>query len=177
MLGITVIGGAAPDNTPPPGPAPSAPAPGAAPPMTVIPSIPDQHLPYPPGIHEMPILPPGQPGGAAPAAPGAAPSQPAPPGGAPQAPGAAQIATALQEAGVRPAMIAAIVAEISYFMSAGLRPEEAMQMALRHMRKGGHPQAEEPVVVGEQGPEVFVPDRPGTVIPAMTPRASDTAWE
>ncbi len=74
---------------------------------------------------------------------------------------------------MQPAMIAAIVAEISYFISAGLRPEEAMSMALRHMKKGGHPQQNEPVVVGEQGPEIFVPAEPGTIVPSHRP---DTAY-
>jgi hypothetical protein len=37
------------------------------------------------------------------------------------------------------------------------------------MADGGRPYANEPVIVGERGPEVFVPDQPGTVIPFGAP--------
>jgi hypothetical protein len=37
----------------------------------------------------------------------------------------------------------------------------------RGLAKGGHVDDDETVVVGEEGPEVFVPDRPGTVVPHM----------
>lgn len=40
---------------------------------------------------------------------------------------------------------------------------------------GGRPYADEPIVVGERGPEVFVPDQPGTVIPADDPWARAAA--
>jgi len=33
------------------------------------------------------------------------------------------------------------------------------------LAKGGHVAKDEPVVVGEEGPETFVPDQPGTVVP------------
>jgi hypothetical protein len=36
---------------------------------------------------------------------------------------------------------------------------------LRQMAGGGRPRAHEPVIVGERGPEVFVPDVPGTIVP------------
>jgi hypothetical protein len=36
---------------------------------------------------------------------------------------------------------------------------------LGQMAGGGHPRANEPIIVGENGPEVFVPDQPGTVVP------------
>ena len=39
------------------------------------------------------------------------------------------------------------------------------QQPMRQMAGGGRPKAGEPVVVGEQGPEVFVPDQSGTVVP------------
>jgi hypothetical protein len=35
------------------------------------------------------------------------------------------------------------------------------------LAKGGHVAKDEPVVVGEEGPEYFVPDQPGTVVPHM----------
>jgi hypothetical protein len=48
----------------------------------------------------------------------------------------------------------------------GLQPPQS----LPGMQYGGRPTG--PTVVGEQGPEVFVPDRPGTVIPANGPMPS-----
>jgi hypothetical protein len=39
--------------------------------------------------------------------------------------------------------------------------------ALRGLAKGGHVAKDEPVVVGEEGPEFFVPDQSGTVVPHM----------
>ena len=44
----------------------------------------------------------------------------------------------------------------------------------RALAKGGHVAKDEPVVVGEEGPETFVPDRPGTVVPHM-PQPGRTA--
>jgi hypothetical protein len=38
---------------------------------------------------------------------------------------------------------------------------------MRGLAKGGRVDDDEPVVVGEQGPEVFVPDQAGTVFPHM----------
>jgi hypothetical protein len=38
---------------------------------------------------------------------------------------------------------------------------------MRGLAKGGRVDDDEPVVVGEEGPEVFVPDQPGTVVPHM----------
>ena len=38
---------------------------------------------------------------------------------------------------------------------------------IRALAKGGHVAKDEPVVVGEEGPETFVPDQPGTVVPHM----------
>jgi hypothetical protein len=38
------------------------------------------------------------------------------------------------------------------------------------MAQGGYPQAGEPVIVGERGPEVFVPDVPGTIVPGPLSR-------
>ena len=38
---------------------------------------------------------------------------------------------------------------------------------MRGLAKGGRVDDDEPVVVGEEGPEVFVPDRPGVVLPHM----------
>jgi hypothetical protein len=38
---------------------------------------------------------------------------------------------------------------------------------VRFLAKGGHVDENEPVVVGEQGPETFVPDVPGTVVPSF----------
>jgi hypothetical protein len=43
-------------------------------------------------------------------------------------------------------------------------PAEA---APRGLAKGGHVAKHEPVVVGEEGPEYFVPDQPGIVVPHM----------
>ena|SRR5262249_7115718 len=43
-----------------------------------------------------------------------------------------------------------------------------------NMQYGGRPLGGEPVIVGERGPELFVPDRSGTVYPA--PPASDDGW-
>jgi hypothetical protein len=43
------------------------------------------------------------------------------------------------------------------------------------MGDGGRPYANEPVIVGEQGPEVFVPDQPGTVVPFGMPVFGDMA--
>lgn len=37
------------------------------------------------------------------------------------------------------------------------------------MAEGGHAKRHEPIVVGERGPEVFVPDVSGTVVPAQPP--------
>jgi len=39
--------------------------------------------------------------------------------------------------------------------------------APRGLAKGGHVKKDEPVVVGEEGPETFVPDTAGTVVPHM----------
>jgi hypothetical protein len=39
------------------------------------------------------------------------------------------------------------------------------QTPLRQMAGGGRPHKGEPVIVGEKGPEVFVPDQPGTILP------------
>jgi hypothetical protein len=39
------------------------------------------------------------------------------------------------------------------------------QQPFRQMAGGGRPRAGEPVIVGEEGPEVFVPDMPGTIVP------------
>ena len=38
---------------------------------------------------------------------------------------------------------------------------------LRYLAKGGRVAEDEPVVVGEEGPEFFIPDQPGTVVPHM----------
>jgi len=38
---------------------------------------------------------------------------------------------------------------------------------LRGLAKGGHVDKDEKVVVGEEGPEFFIPDEPGTVVPHM----------
>lgn len=46
---------------------------------------------------------------------------------------------------------------------------------LRGMADGGRPYEDEPIVVGERGPELFVPDRPGTVLPADDPWARAAA--
>ena len=43
----------------------------------------------------------------------------------------------------------------------------APTMPMRGLAKGGHVDKDEPVVVGEEGPEYFMPDRPGTVFPHM----------
>jgi hypothetical protein len=43
----------------------------------------------------------------------------------------------------------------------------------RFLAKGGHVAKDEPVVVGEEGPETFVPDQPGTVVPHMPPGGGD----
>jgi hypothetical protein len=42
--------------------------------------------------------------------------------------------------------------------------------SMRAMAQGGYPYAGEPVLVGEQGPEVFIPDVPGTIIPGPISR-------
>jgi hypothetical protein len=41
---------------------------------------------------------------------------------------------------------------------------------MRAMAQGGFPNAGEPVIVGERGPEVFVPDVPGAIIPGPISR-------
>jgi hypothetical protein len=41
------------------------------------------------------------------------------------------------------------------------------------MAQGGRPQAGEPVLVGESGPEVFVPSKPGVVVPSYQKPGSD----
>ena len=46
-------------------------------------------------------------------------------------------------------------------------PVSAPDTSLRGLAKGGRVDKDEPVVVGEEGPEYFVPDRPGTVVPHM----------
>lgn len=43
----------------------------------------------------------------------------------------------------------------------------APEASLRGLAKGGHVAKDEKVVVGEEGPETFVPDQPGTVFPHM----------
>jgi len=43
--------------------------------------------------------------------------------------------------------------------------EQASLFDTRFLAKGGHVAKDEPVVVGEEGPETFVPDQPGTVFP------------
>ena len=126
------------------------------PPMTVTgPSAPSG-APYPPGVHEMPPTAPSSPpadvvqsGGAAPSAAGAAPTPPV-------AHGAAQT----------------ISAEISYFAQLlGVPYEVAADLVfrMRGMAGGGRPKKGEPVVVGERGPEVFIPDQRGTVVPYDMP--------
>lgn len=40
-----------------------------------------------------------------------------------------------------------------------------LQGGMRRFEEGGRPEPGEPAVVGEGGPEVFVPDQPGTVVP------------
>jgi len=45
--------------------------------------------------------------------------------------------------------------------------EQASLFDTRFLAKGGHVDKDEPVVVGEEGPETFVPDQPGTVVPHM----------
>jgi hypothetical protein len=40
---------------------------------------------------------------------------------------------------------------------------------LRGMAEGGRPRKGEPILVGERGPEVFIPDREGTVMPLDMP--------
>jgi hypothetical protein len=44
---------------------------------------------------------------------------------------------------------------------------------MRAMQYGGRPFAGEPMLVGERGPEVFVPDRPGTVVPFGAPQFAE----
>jgi hypothetical protein len=59
------------------------------------------------------------------------------------------------------------MAEISYFAERFGVPvvvAAALLLGLRPMADGGRPYPAEPVIVGERGPEVFVPDRPGTVL-------------
>ena len=46
-------------------------------------------------------------------------------------------------------------------------PPAPAPVPMRGLAKGGHVDEDEPVVVGEEGPEYFVPDRPGTVVPHM----------
>jgi hypothetical protein len=45
------------------------------------------------------------------------------------------------------------------------RGNEASLFDTRFLAKGGHVAKDEPVVVGEEGPETFVPDTAGTVVP------------
>ena len=45
--------------------------------------------------------------------------------------------------------------------------EEFDPRGWRALAKGGHVDEDEPVVVGEEGPEFFIPDQPGTVVPHM----------
>lgn len=164
-------------------------------PMTSLPGgIPAFPFPgsFPPGIHEQaipiepaptaPVVPPSGP--SAPAAPGALPS--APPG-APSAPGPGvgppSVSGVPMAAGAAPG----VSAEMSYFVLSNY-PEEVQQVARRFgvdmmtaaaivvassmagqptqaMAEGGYPQAGQPVLVGEHGPEVFVPRQSGTVLP------------
>ncbi len=60
-----------------------------------------------------------------------------------------------------------IMAEISYFAAiTGLTPEAAAALlGYRHAADGGKAPRGEPVLVGERGPEVFIPDQSGTVVP------------
>jgi len=46
----------------------------------------------------------------------------------------------------------------------------AQQLHLPAMAQGGHAKKHQPVVVGERGPEVFVPDVPGTIEPGPNER-------
>jgi hypothetical protein len=179
-------------------PLPSVPQAGEPEPMTVLPSgIPEQHLPYPPGIHEMPTsLPEALPAPlpAAPAGPPIIPSSPrdAGPGIAmpagPQAGAPASPIADLLRGSMAP-MTGVGGADVSYASGAGsplpppqqanrLRriaelivsdPNAVAEIAARYraMAGGGYPNASEPVV-GERGPEVFVPSTPGAVIPLPT---------
>jgi len=45
--------------------------------------------------------------------------------------------------------------------------EAALPFDTRFLAKGGHVAKDEKVVVGEEGPEFFIPDEPGTVVPHM----------
>jgi len=45
--------------------------------------------------------------------------------------------------------------------------QDLQSQGWRALAKGGHVAKDEPVVVGEEGPEFFVPDQSGTVVPHM----------
>jgi hypothetical protein len=71
--------------------------------------------------------------------------------------------TALAHIGASPnAIVVAGPGEIGAPAVAAQPPPDAPQ---RGLAKGGHVAKDEPVVVGEEGPETFVPDQPGTVWP------------
>lgn len=51
------------------------------------------------------------------------------------------------------------------FANPGFTPPQSGTPMMRGFAEGGRPEPGAPAMVGEQGPEVFVPDEPGTVIP------------
>jgi len=67
-----------------------------------------------------------------------------------------------------------------YDPGAAVAAEPSQEAAPRGLAKGGHVAEGERVVVGEEGPEYFVPDRPGTVWPHMPqarrPRGDIDRW-
>jgi hypothetical protein len=72
--------------------------------------------------------------------------------------------TALAHIGAAPnAIVVAGPGEIGATAVGALPP--APPPPMRGLAKGGHVAENEPVVVGEEGPEYFVPDQPGTVWP------------
>src|SRR5262245_36071251 len=63
------------------------------------------------------------------------------------------------------------MAEISYFVAVlGVSLEAAAALlGIRHTAEGGRAPKDQPVLVGERGPEVIVPNAPSTIISTGTP--------
>jgi len=57
------------------------------------------------------------------------------------------------------------MAGISYFALGISLEAAAALLGIRHAADGGRTPQDRPILVGERGPEVFVPSTPGTVVP------------
>jgi hypothetical protein len=159
-----------------------------------IPSVPNPEA-YPPGIHEMqtpqtpqtPQVPPSAiptaPGGGAPVA------GPAPPAGAGAPNNFGGVPAPFTSETASPAYGSGVSAPVPPAQVAQRYPQQVRQIAMRFrvdlataaailaqslagaptphaaMAQGGHARSGEPILVGERGPEVIVPNAPSTVIP------------